>query len=36
VEGMGEWSLVAGDLLDGISEAIHRTIGRRALRGTER
>jgi len=31
-ERMGEWSLVAGDLLDGIAEAIHRTIGRRSLR----
>jgi NAD(P)H-hydrate epimerase len=32
VERMGEWSLAAGDLLDGIAEAIHRTIGRRSLR----
>jgi hydroxyethylthiazole kinase-like uncharacterized protein yjeF len=32
VEGQGEWSLVAGDLLDGIAEAIHRTSGRRAKR----
>ena len=32
VESLGEWSLVAGDLLDGIAEAVHRTVGRRSLR----
>jgi NAD(P)H-hydrate epimerase len=32
VESLGEWSLVAGDLLDGIAEALHRTAGGRTLR----
>ena len=32
VERMGEWSLAAGDLLDGIAEAIYRTLGGRSLR----
>jgi len=32
VESIGEWSLVAGDLLGGIAEAIHRTAGGRSLR----
>jgi len=32
VERMGEWSLAAGDLLDGIAEALCRTAGRRAWR----
>ena len=32
VEDLGEWSLTAGDLLGGISEAIYRTLGRRARR----
>jgi NAD(P)H-hydrate epimerase len=32
VEERGEWSLVAGDLLDAIDEAMYRTTGQRARR----